>query len=50
VGGGGEGAGECFLWNPEDLINKNMSYTSIIIKLTLNMAFLLKNSETKKFP
>jgi hypothetical protein len=27
VGGGVEGAGGCFLWSPEDLLNKNVSYT-----------------------
>jgi hypothetical protein len=46
---GGEGAGGCFLWSPEDLLNKNVSYTSIIMKCTLNRTFLLKTSETKKF-
>jgi hypothetical protein len=38
-----------FLWSPEDLINKNLIYTSIIIKSTLKMKFVLKTSETKMF-
>jgi hypothetical protein len=33
----------------EDLLNKNVSYTSIIIKGILKMTFLVKTSETKKF-
>jgi hypothetical protein len=48
VGGGG-GAGGTFLWSPEDLLNKNMSCTSIIIKNTLQITFLLKTTEAKKF-
>jgi hypothetical protein len=43
----GEGAGGCFRWSPEDVLNKNGSYTSIIIKRTLKMTFVLKTSETK---
>jgi hypothetical protein len=38
------GAEGCFLWSLEDLLNKNVSYTSIIIKSTLKMTFLLKTS------
>jgi hypothetical protein len=44
----GEGGG-CYLYGPEDLLNKNMSYTKIIIKSILKMIFLMKTSETKKF-
>jgi hypothetical protein len=30
-----EGKGQkCFLWSPEDLLHKNISYTSIIFKNT----------------
>jgi hypothetical protein len=46
---GGEGAEGCFPWNPEDLFNKNGSYTSIIIKSTLKMTFFLKTSEATNF-
>jgi hypothetical protein len=46
LGGGGMG---CYLYSPEDLLNKNVSYTSIIIKSVLKMTFLIKTSETKKF-
>jgi hypothetical protein len=42
-------AGGCFLWSPEDLLNKNVSYTLIFIKSTLKITFLLKASETKHF-
>jgi hypothetical protein len=45
----GEGEGGCYLYSPEDFINKNVSYTSIIIKSIPKMAFLMKTSETKKF-
>jgi hypothetical protein len=45
----GGGAGGRFLWSPKDLLNKNARYTSIIIKSTLKVAFLLKTSEAKKF-
>jgi hypothetical protein len=38
----------CFLWSPEDLLNKNLSYASIITKSKLEIKFLLKTSETKK--
>jgi hypothetical protein len=37
------------VWSPEDLLNKNVSYTKITTKGTLKMTFLLKTSETKKF-
>jgi hypothetical protein len=33
----------------EDLLNKNVSYTLIIIKSILKMTFLVKTSETKTF-
>jgi hypothetical protein len=45
----GEGKGGCYLYDPEDLLNKNMSYTKIIIKSILKMTFLMKTYETKKF-
>jgi hypothetical protein len=45
----GEGEGWCYLYGSEDLLNKNVSYTYIIIKSILEMAFLMKTSETKKF-
>jgi hypothetical protein len=44
--GGGRG---CYLYGPENLLNKNVSYTLIIIKSILKMTFLMKTSETKKF-
>jgi hypothetical protein len=47
-GGRGEGGG-CYPYGPEDLLNKNMSYTQIIIKSILKMTFLIKTSETKKY-
>jgi hypothetical protein len=31
----------CFLWRPEDWLNKHVSYTSIIIKTTLKKIFFL---------
>jgi hypothetical protein len=46
---GGEGAGGFFLWSAEDLLNKNVSYTSIITKSTLKIPFLLKTTDTKTF-
>jgi hypothetical protein len=46
VGGGGRGQGG-FLLSPEDLLNKKVSYTSIIIKSTLKIIFLLKTSGKK---
>jgi hypothetical protein len=36
------------LYGPEDLLNKNVSYTEIIIKSMLKITFLMKTSETKK--
>jgi hypothetical protein len=39
----GEGAGRCFLWCPEDLLNKNVSYSSIIIKSTLKNYIFIEN-------
>jgi hypothetical protein len=45
----GKGADGRFLWNPEDLLHENGSYTDIIIKSTLKLKFLLKTSETKYF-
>jgi hypothetical protein len=45
----GEGEGMCYLYGSEGLLNKNVSYTKIIIKSILKMAFLMKPSETKKF-
>jgi hypothetical protein len=47
---GGKGAGGCFLWSPEELLNKNGRCTKINIKSTWKMTFLLKTSATKKFP
>jgi hypothetical protein len=44
----GKGEGECYLYGSEDLLNKNMSYTYIIIKSILNMAFLMKTPDTQK--
>jgi hypothetical protein len=46
VGGGGRGV---LPFQPEDLLNKNVSYTYIIIKSILKMTFLMKTSGTKKF-
>jgi hypothetical protein len=46
---GGRGKGGYYLYGPEDLFNKNVSYTYIIIKSKLKMTFLMKTSETKKF-
>jgi hypothetical protein len=46
---GEEGEGGCYSCSPEDLLNKNVSYTYIIIKSILKMTFLMKTSETKKF-
>jgi hypothetical protein len=43
------GEGGCYFYGPEDLLNTNMSYTSIIIKSILKRTFLMKTSETKKF-
>jgi hypothetical protein len=42
-----KGEGECYLHGPEDLLHKNESYTSIIIKSVLKMTFLMKTSEKK---
>jgi hypothetical protein len=39
----------CYLYLPEDLLNKNVSLTLFIIKSILKMICLMKNSETKKF-
>jgi hypothetical protein len=44
---GGEGERGCYLYGHEDLLNKNVSYTQIIIKRLLKMTFLMKTSETK---
>jgi hypothetical protein len=43
------GAERSFLWSPEDLLNKNVSYTSIIINSTLKMTFIFKTSVAKKY-
>jgi hypothetical protein len=43
----GEGVGGCYLYGPEDLLNKNVSYTYITIKSILKMTFLMKTTETK---
>jgi hypothetical protein len=43
VEGGGRGY---YLYGPEDLLNKNVNYTYIIIKSILKMTFLMKTSET----
>jgi hypothetical protein len=45
--GKGQGGGGCFLWNPEDLLNKNGIYTGIIIKSTLKITFF-ENLRNKK--
>jgi hypothetical protein len=45
----GEGEGGCYLYGPEDLLSKNVSYTSIIIKSILKMTFLNLTSETKSW-
>jgi hypothetical protein len=45
----GEGEGGCYLYGSEDLLNKNVSNTQIIIKSILKMAFLMKTPETTKF-
>jgi hypothetical protein len=42
----GDGEGGCYLYGPEDLLNKNVSYTYIIIKSILKMPFLMKTSES----
>jgi hypothetical protein len=47
--GEGEGGGWCNLYGPEEFLDKNVSYTYIIIKSILKMTFLKKTSETKKF-
>jgi hypothetical protein len=39
----------CYLYSPEDLLYKNVSFTSIIIKSILKMTLLMKTFETKKF-
>jgi hypothetical protein len=44
---GGWGKG-CYLYGPEDLLSKNVSYIYIIIKSILKMTFLMKTSESKK--
>jgi hypothetical protein len=47
----GEGKGGCFLWNPEDLLNKKMGVTVHLNyhqKHIENYIFL-KTSETNKF-
>jgi hypothetical protein len=44
VGGGGRGV---LPFQPEDLLNKNVSYTYIIIKSILKMTFLMKTSGKK---
>jgi hypothetical protein len=46
---GGLGKGGANLWSPKDFLNKNMSYTSIIIKSPLKITILLKTSETNIF-
>jgi hypothetical protein len=45
-GGGGEGW--CWVGSPKILLNKNVSYTSIIIKGLLKMKFLVEVPKTKK--
>jgi hypothetical protein len=46
---GDRGRGGCFLCSPEDLLNKNVNYTHILIKGLLKITFLWKTPETKKF-
>jgi hypothetical protein len=47
----GDGEGGCYLYSTEDLLNKNVSYTYIIIKsiLVRKMTFVMKTYETKMF-
>jgi hypothetical protein len=47
--GEGEGGCYCYLYDPEDLLIKNVSYTEIIIKSILKVTFLMQTFETKKF-
>jgi hypothetical protein len=42
----GRGKRGCKLFGPEDLLNKNVSYT--IIKSIPKMTFLMETSQTKK--
>jgi hypothetical protein len=46
---GGSGGGGCFLYSLEDLLNKNVSYTSIFFKITLKFTFLCKTPKEKNF-
>jgi hypothetical protein len=39
---GGKGGEGCYLYGSEDLLNKNVSYTLIIIKCSLKMTFLVE--------
>jgi hypothetical protein len=39
----GEGAGACFLWSPEDLLNKNLIYIAIIIKKHIEIDIFIEN-------
>jgi hypothetical protein len=45
----GIGGGGCFLYSLEDLLNKNVRYTSIFIKITLKFTFLCKTLKKKMF-
>jgi hypothetical protein len=45
LGGGGRG---CYLYGPEDLLNKNLSCTLIIIKSSLKMTCIVETPETQK--
>jgi hypothetical protein len=38
----GEGGGVCYLYGTEDLLNKNMSYALIIIKISLKITFIVE--------
>jgi hypothetical protein len=44
----GEGGVGCYLYGPEDLLNKNVSYPLIIIKSSLKMPFIVETPVTKK--
>jgi hypothetical protein len=39
----GRGKGRCYLYGPKDLLNKNVSYTSIIIKSIPKIKFFNEN-------
>jgi hypothetical protein len=44
----GRGKGGCYLYGPEDLLNKNELHLNYL-KSILKMAFVMKTSKTKKF-